>query len=89
MDQPSKEIIDDFRFVHQTDAGRNVLADTLMDLGFLGIATTEEQTQLRNYAVRVIEKMGVVTPGEKYQLALGIAHLLQQFIPSMEEKNGE
>lgn len=83
------EVINDFRGAHQTDLGMRVLADTLMDLGFLGVTTTQDQAALRNYAVRVIEKMGVVTQGEKYQLALGIAHLLQQFIPSMEENDGE
>ena len=75
-----EDIIARFRSVHGTHDGMIALADQLMDLGFLGNAINEQQTTLRNYAIRVVEKMGVISPGDKYQLCLGIAKLLQDFI---------
>lgn len=85
----TEDIVERFRAVHRGDDGMFALADQLTDLGFLGAAMTEQQTTLRNYAVRIIEKMGVISPGEKYQLCLGIAKLLQGFIYVQEEQNGE
>lgn len=87
MTHEQYQIILDFRDVHKTDAGKQVLADTLKELGFLDY-DPEDKDPLRNYAIRVIEKMGVVTAGQKYQLLLGVAHLLQHFIPEMEDTNG-
>jgi len=79
------ETVDDFRRAHEGDIGARALADSLMELGLLGFATNDEQRVLRNYAVQLIAKMGVVTDGEKYSLLYGIAKLLQQHVPSLEE----
>lgn len=79
------QIVRDFRRAHEADNGMRVLADTLTDLGFFDVTTSNEQATTRNYAVRVIEKMGVRTHGQRYQLALGVAKLLQEFIPELEE----
>jgi hypothetical protein len=75
-----EDIIARFRSIHSSHDGMIALADQLMDLGFLGTAMNDQQTTLRNYAIRVVEKMGVISPGDKYQLCLGIAKLLQGFI---------
>lgn len=87
MTSEEYQIILDFREAHKTETGRQVLADTLKELGLLDY-DPDGKDVLRNYAVRVIEKMGVVTPGQKYQLLLGIASLLQHIIPELEETNG-
>lgn len=84
-----RDIVLDFRAVHQTPQGERVLADTLMDTGFFDPITDDAQVPVRNYAIRVMEKMGVATRGDRYQLALGLARLLQQFIPEEETMNGE
>lgn len=78
MDE-QKQVISDFRKVHEDDTGTRVLADQLFELGLLGVITDDNQVALHNYAIRVIEKMGVITSGQKYQLALDIAKLLQAF----------
>lgn len=77
MTEQELKVIDDFRRTHDGERGAMVLADQLMELGFMSRTTNEEQVTLRNYAIRVIEKMGALTAGQKYQLCLSIAKLLQ------------
>ena len=88
MTQEEIDIVYRFRASHQGHDGMFALADQLMELGFLGISMNQEQTTLRNYAIRVIEKMGVLTNGEKYQLCLGIAKMLQEYVVSREVVSG-
>lgn len=74
-----------FRQLHLSKNAIEVLADTLYELHFFDQCVTEQQTNDRNYAVRVIEKMGVLTPGDKYEFARDVAILLQKFIPARQE----
>jgi len=80
-EEAAAQKVRDFRKAHEGTTGQYVLADSLQELGFLGRLTLEESVPLHNYAISVIEKMGIVTPGEKYQLLLGFSKLLQDFIP--------
>lgn len=82
----SPDIVRDYRQAHEGEVGMRVLADTLYDLGFFDVSMSQEQMTTRNYAIRVIEKMGVLTAGDRFQLAVGFARLLQQFIPNIDEE---
>jgi hypothetical protein len=81
------DIINRFRIVHSGDDGMYALADQLTDLGLFRPAMNEQQSTLRNYAIRVIERMGVITEGDKYQLCLAIANILQRQIVTQEVTN--
>lgn len=87
MTDDIREKIEEFREVHRGDVGARVLADQLMELGVFDISNDERQMHLKNHAVQVIANMGVITQGDKYQLLLELARVLQKFVPDRQEEN--
>lgn len=80
MTEKELEVVSAFRQLHQGEGGAVVFADQLYELGFLQKIQNDEQVTLYNYAIHMIEKMGAMTPGQKYQLCLTIAKYLQGVI---------
>ncbi len=86
FDDPTKEKIEEFREIHRGEVGARVLADTFMELGMLDIAKDDRQRILKDHAVQVIAKMGVISPGDKLRVLEDFSRILQQF--SREETDG-
>lgn len=82
MTDAEKIVLEDYRNLFRSDVGVNVMADTMQELGLLDVITDEgRQIHLHNYAINMIEKMGVRSPGDKLRLLHHIARFLRDYIP--------
>lgn len=85
MDNEEILKIQEFRHIHQGEMGARVLADMLNELGLFEFARDERQHHLKNHAIQVLTNMGVKSPGDRYQVLVALAKILQNFVPELEE----